>query len=95
MPPGYSVSWAGEYEFQLRARRRLTIIVPIVFAAIFILLYVLFNSTTEALDAALPPVYAITGGLILQYLMGFNFSVAVAVGYIDLFGIAVETGVGW
>ncbi len=93
MPAGYSLEWAGEYEFELRARRRLTIIVPIVFAAIFILLYVLFNSTTEALMLLFPCVYALTGGLILQYLMGFNFSVAVAVGYIDLFGIAVETGV--
>ncbi len=93
MPPGYSVQWAGEYEFEVRARRRLTIIVPIVFAAIFILLYVLFDSTTEALMLLFPCVYALTGGLILQYLMGFNFSVAVAVGYIDLFGIAVETGV--
>ncbi len=93
MPPGYSVSWAGEYEFELRARRRLTIIVPMVFAAIFILLYVLFNSATEALMLLFPCIYALTGGLILQYLMGFNFSVAVAVGYIDLFGIAVETGV--
>jgi copper/silver efflux system protein len=93
LPPGYSFQWAGEYEFELRARRRLTIIVPIVFAAIFILLYVLFNSATEALILLFPCIYAMTGGLILQYLMGFNFSVAVAVGYIDLFGIAVETGV--
>ena len=93
MPSGYSIQWAGEYEFELRARRRLTIIVPIVFAAIFILLYVLFNSTAEAVMLLFPCIYALTGGLILQYLMGFNFSVAVAVGYIDLFGIAVETGV--
>ncbi len=93
LPSGYSIKWAGEYEFELRARRRLTVIVPIVFAAIFILLYVLFNSTAEAVMLLFPCIYALTGGLILQYLMGFNFSVAVAVGYIDLFGIAVETGV--
>lgn len=93
MPPGYSVQWSGEYEFELRARRRLMIILPIVFAAIFVLLYMLFNSGAETLMLLFPCVYALTGGLVLQYLMGFNFSVAVAVGYIDLFGIAIETGV--
>jgi Cu(I)/Ag(I) efflux system membrane protein CusA/SilA len=66
---------------------------PIVFAAIFILLYMLFHSTTEAAVLIFPCLYAMTGGLVLQYLMGFNFSVAVWVGYIALFGIAVETGV--
>ena len=77
----------------MRARERLTVIVPIVFGAIFLLLYMLFESATEALVLILPCLYALTGGLLLQYLMGFNFSVAVAVGYIALFGIAVETGV--
>ena len=93
LAPGYSVHWSGEYEFELRARQRLTMILPIVFAAIFILLYVLFNNVGETVMLLFPCIYALTGGLVLQYLMGFNFSVAVAVGYIDLFGIAVETGV--
>ena len=93
LPAGYSLNWSGEYEFQLRARRRLTIILPIVFVAIFVLLYMLFRSTAEAAVLIFPTLYAMTGGLILQYLMGFNFSVAVWVGYIALFGIAVETGV--
>jgi Cu(I)/Ag(I) efflux system membrane protein CusA/SilA len=93
MPAGYSLRWSGEYEFELRARQRLTLILPVVFAAIFVLLYMLFNSVPETLILLFPCAFALTGGLLLQYLMGFNFSVAVAVGYIDLFGIAVETGV--
>jgi len=93
LPPGYSLTWSGEYEFELRARKRLALILPAVFAAIFLLLYMLFNSIPETLILLFPCAFALTGGLLLQYLMGFNFSVAVAVGYIALFGIAVETGV--
>jgi Cu(I)/Ag(I) efflux system membrane protein CusA/SilA len=93
IPPGYSLKWSGEYEFELRARKRLTLILPVVFAAIFVLLYMLFNSIPETLILLFPCAFALTGGLLLQYLMGFNFSVAVAIGYIALFGIAVETGV--
>ncbi len=93
LPPGYTLKWSGEYEFQLRARKRLTVILPIVFGLIFVLLYMLFQSAAEAIVLILPTVYAMTGGLLLQYMMGFNFSVAVWVGYIALFGIAVETGV--
>jgi Cu(I)/Ag(I) efflux system membrane protein CusA/SilA len=93
LPPGYRLRWSGEYSFQLRARERMTLIVPVVFGAIFLLLYMLFGSVPETLALILPCLYALTGGLLLQYAMGFNFSVAVAVGYIALFGIAVETGV--
>ncbi len=93
LPAGYTLKWSGEYEFQLRARKRLTVILPIVFLLIFVLLYMLFQSVTESIVLILPTVYAMTGGLLLQYMMGFNFSVAVWVGYIALFGIAVETGV--
>jgi len=93
LPAGYTLKWSGEYEFQLRARKRLTVILPIVFGLIFVLLYMLFQSVTESIVLILPTVYAMTGGLLLQYMMGFNFSVAVWVGYIALFGIAVETGV--
>jgi copper/silver efflux system protein len=93
LPAGYTLKWSGEYEFQLRARKRLTVILPIVFLLIFMLLYMLFQSVTESIVLVLPTVYAMTGGLLLQYMMGFNFSVAVWVGYIALFGIAVETGV--
>ncbi|HEY9156841.1 CusA/CzcA family heavy metal efflux RND transporter [Candidatus Binatus sp.] len=93
LPAGYTLKWSGEYEFQLRARKRLMVILPIVLCLIFVLLYMLFQSATEAIVLILPTVYAMTGGLLLQYMMGFNFSVAVWVGYIALFGIAVETGV--
>jgi Cu(I)/Ag(I) efflux system membrane protein CusA/SilA len=93
LPPGYKLKWSGEYEFQLRAKKRLSYILPIVFAVIFLLLYMLFHSATEATVLIVPTVYAMTGGLLLQYWMGFNFSVAAWIGYIALFGIAVETGV--
>jgi Cu(I)/Ag(I) efflux system membrane protein CusA/SilA len=93
LPNGYTLKWSGEYEFQLRARKRLSYIMPIVFGVIFILLYMLFRSATEATVLILPTLYAMTGGLLLQYWMGFNFSVAAWIGYIALFGIAVETGV--
>ena len=93
LPPGYNYKWSGEYEFELRAKQRLELILPVVFFVIFLLLYMVFHSVTEAAVLIFPTVYALTGGLILQRLLGFNFSVAVWVGYIALFGIAVETGV--
>src|SRR5437868_5366850 len=93
LPAGYTYQWSGEYEFQLRAKERMKIILPIVFFVIFLLLYMVFHSLTEALSLISPTFYAMTGGLILQLLLGYNFSVAVWVGYIALFGIAVETGV--
>jgi Cu(I)/Ag(I) efflux system membrane protein CusA/SilA len=93
LPPGYTYKWSGEYEFELRAKERLKLIVPVVFFVIFLLLYMIFHSATEAAVLIFPTFYAMTGGLILQWLLGYNFSVAVWVGYIALFGIAVETGV--
>jgi Putative silver efflux pump len=93
LPAGYTYQWSGEYEFELRARARLKIIMPMVFFIIFLLLYMVFHSVVEAFVLILPTFYAMTGGLILQWLLGYNFSVAVWVGYIALFGIAVETGV--
>ena len=93
MPAGYTYRWAGEYEFELRAKERLRLILPIVFFIIFLLLYMVFKSATEAAVLIFPTLYAMSGGLILQYILGYNFSVAVWVGYIALFGIAVETGV--
>jgi copper/silver efflux system protein len=92
-PAGYSLRWSGEYEFELRAKERLKIILPVVFFTIFLLLYMVFRSVTEALVLIFPTLYAMTGGLLLQWYLGYNFSVAVWVGYIALFGIAVETGV--
>lgn len=93
LPAGYTWHWAGEYEFQLRARQRLIVILPIVFFVIFLLLYLVFKSVAEAAVLILPTLYAMSGGLLLQWILGYNFSVAVWVGYIALFGIAVETGV--
>ncbi|PYV79145.1 MAG: CusA/CzcA family heavy metal efflux RND transporter, partial [Acidobacteria bacterium] len=93
LPTGFSFQWSGEYEFQLRAKERLKLILPVVFLAIFMLLYLVFRSVGEALVLIFPTFYAISGGLLLQWLLGYNFSVAVWVGYIALFGIAVETGV--
>jgi copper/silver efflux system protein len=93
MPAGYTYQWSGEYEFELRARQRLKLILPIVFFVIFMLLYMVFHSVTEATVLIFPTFYAMTGGLILQWFLKYNFSVAVWVGYIALFGIAVETGV--
>jgi Cu(I)/Ag(I) efflux system membrane protein CusA/SilA len=93
LPAGYTYQWSGEYEFELRARERLKLILPIVFFAIFMLLYMVFHSAVETLMLIFPTLYAMTGGLLLQWLLGYNFSVAVWVGYIALFGIAVETGV--
>jgi Cu(I)/Ag(I) efflux system membrane protein CusA/SilA len=93
LPAGYTYKWSGEYEFEQRAKERLQLILPVVFFVIFLLLYMVFHSVTEAAVLIFPTIYALTGGLILQRLLGYNFSVAVWVGYIALFGIAVETGV--
>ena len=93
LPAGYTYTWSGEYEFELRAKKRLELILPIVFFVIFLLLYMTFHSVAEAAMLFFPAFFALIGGLLLQLLLGYNFSVAVAVGYIDLFGIAVETAV--
>jgi Cu(I)/Ag(I) efflux system membrane protein CusA/SilA len=93
LPAGYTWRWAGEYEFEVHAKQRLEIILPIVFFVIFLLLYLVFKSAAEAAVLIFPTLYAMSGGLLLQWILGYNFSVAVWVGYIALFGIAVETGV--
>jgi Cu(I)/Ag(I) efflux system membrane protein CusA/SilA len=93
LPANFTFQWSGEYELELRAKRRLTLILPVVFFVIFLLLYLVFHSVSEALVLIFPTIYAMSGGLLLQWVLHYNFSVAVAVGYIALFGIAVETGV--
>jgi copper/silver efflux system protein len=93
LPANYTFQWSGEYELELRAKQRLQLILPVVFLVIFLLLYLVFHSVAEALVLIFPTIYALSGGLLLQWLLHYNFSVAVAVGYIALFGIAVETGV--
>jgi Cu(I)/Ag(I) efflux system membrane protein CusA/SilA len=93
LPANYTYQWSGEYELELRAKQRLQLILPVVFFVIFLLLYLIFHSAAEALVLIFPTIYAMSGGILLQWLLHYNFSVAVAVGYIALFGIAVETGV--
>ncbi|HEV3455702.1 MAG TPA: CusA/CzcA family heavy metal efflux RND transporter [Thermoanaerobaculia bacterium] len=93
LPVGFTWRWSGEYELELRAKQTLRLILPVVFCVIVLLLYMVFHSVTETLVLIFPTFYAMTGGLVLQWLLGYEFSVAVWVGYIALFGIAVETGV--
>ena len=92
-PPGYTYKWSGQYQFEMQAKQRLELILPVVFVVIFLLLYLLFRSVAEAALLFFPAFFALIGGLLLQWLLGYEFSVAVAVGYIALFGIAVETAV--
>ncbi len=93
LPPGYTYRWSGQYRFEIQAKERLELILPIVLVVIFLLLYLLFHSVAEAALLFFPALFALIGGLVLQWLLGYEFSVAVAVGYIALFGIAVETAV--
>jgi Cu(I)/Ag(I) efflux system membrane protein CusA/SilA len=93
LPAGYTLLWTGQYEFQVRARERFKVLIPLVFFLIFMLLYLTFHSVSEATIVMLSVVYAMTGGVVLQWLLGYNFSVAVWVGYIALYGVAVQTGV--
>jgi Cu(I)/Ag(I) efflux system membrane protein CusA/SilA len=93
VPPGYSYSWSGQYENQKRANERLSMLIPLALLIIFMLLYVTFRNVGESLVVMLSVPFALVGGVWLLYLMDFNFSVAVWVGFIALFGVAVETGV--
>jgi Cu(I)/Ag(I) efflux system membrane protein CusA/SilA len=90
---GMTIEWSGQYENQLRAQRTLQVIVPTVLGIIFLLLYVVYHSAKEAAHVILAVPFALTGGVFLQYLLGYNFSVAVWVGYIALFGTAIETAI--
>jgi copper/silver efflux system protein len=93
MPVGYYVEWSGQYENQVRAKQRLQIVIPVVLVIIFVMLYMTYHSAKEALHVVLAVPFALTGGVFLLKYMGFNFSVAVWVGFIALFGTAVQTGV--
>jgi copper/silver efflux system protein len=92
-PPGYYVTWSGQFEYMERAKARLKIVVPITLLAIFLLLYLNFRRITETLIVMLSVPFALAGGLWLMWALGFNLSVAVAVGFIALAGVAAETGV--
>jgi Cu(I)/Ag(I) efflux system membrane protein CusA/SilA len=93
LPAGYYMDWSGQYENQQRARQRLMIVIPIVLVIIFGLLYLTYNSVLEAAHVLLAVPFALTGGVYLLWALGYNFSVAVWVGFIALFGTAVQTGV--
>jgi Cu(I)/Ag(I) efflux system membrane protein CusA/SilA len=93
LPPGYSLVWSGQYEYMVRAQERLMIVVPLTLIIIFVLLYFNFKNITESLIVMLSVPFALTGGLWLMYLLGYNMSVAVGVGFIALAGVAAETGV--
>jgi Cu(I)/Ag(I) efflux system membrane protein CusA/SilA len=93
MPPGYFIEWSGQYQNQISARKRLELVIPIVLLVIFVLLYRTYGSVREAAHVLLAVPFALTGGVFLVKLLHLNFSVAVWVGFIALFGTAVQTGV--
>jgi hypothetical protein len=93
LPPGYFLSWGGQYQYMLKAAETLKLVIPLTLVIIFVLLYLNFNNVTEALIVLLSIPFALIGGIWLVWLLDYNFSVAVAVGFIALAGVAAETGV--
>jgi len=93
LPPGYSIRWSGRYEYMERAQKRLALVLPLTLLIIFFLLYVHFRNLTEVLIVMLAIPFSLVGGVWLMYALGYNMSVAVAVGFIALAGLAAETGI--
>jgi Cu(I)/Ag(I) efflux system membrane protein CusA/SilA len=93
LPPGYAISWSGQFEFLERATAKLKVVVPFTLLIIFVLLYLTFHSVGEALLIMLTLPFALVGGIWLLYLLGYNLSVAGAVGFIALAGVSAEFGV--
>ena len=93
IPSGYAVSWSGQYEYMERAAARLRVVIPLTLFLIFLLLYLNFGNVSAPAVVMMSVPFALVGGFWLVYLYGFNMSVAVAVGFIALAGVAVETGV--
>jgi Cu(I)/Ag(I) efflux system membrane protein CusA/SilA len=93
IPAGYSIAWSGQYEYMVRAEERLRVVVPLTLAIIMLLLYINFRNIIEVLIIMGTLPFALIGGLWLMYLSGYNMSIAVAVGFIALAGVAVEIGV--
>ena len=92
-PPGYYVTWSGQFEYMERAIQKMKIVIPLTLLIIFLLLYLNFRRVTETLIVMLSVPFALVGGVWLMWLLGYNMSVAVAVGFIALAGVAAETGV--
>jgi Cu(I)/Ag(I) efflux system membrane protein CusA/SilA len=93
LPKGFYIEWSGQYENQVRAKQRLQIVVPVVLLVTYLLLYMTYRSFLEAAHVLLAVPFALSGGIYLLYALGYNFSVAVWVGFIALFGTAVQTAV--
>jgi len=93
LPAGYSLEWSGQYEYMQRAKAKLTIVVPATLLIIFLLLYLNFRSTGETLIVMLSLPFALVGGVVFMAVLGYNWSVATAIGFIALAGVAAETGV--
>ena len=93
LPVGYSMVWSGQYEYLERAQRRLQIVVPVTLAIILLLLYMNFRNVADSLIVMLSLPFALIGGVWLMYLLDYDFSIAVGVGFIALAGVAAETGV--
>ena len=93
LPPGYSYTWSGQYESKVRAQQTMQVIMPVVFLIIFVLLYFTLKDYVEAGVVMLSVPFALIGGMYMIFILGYNFSVAVWVGFIALYGVAVETGV--
>ncbi len=92
-PEGYSIVWSGQYEYMERAQERLKIVIPITLVVIFLLLFFNFKNVQESIIVMLSLPFSLVGGIWFMYLLGYNFSVAVGVGFIALAGVAAETGV--
>jgi Cu(I)/Ag(I) efflux system membrane protein CusA/SilA len=93
LPPGYSITWSGQFEYLERATKKLTLVVPVTLAIIFVLLYLTFRSVTEAALIMVTLPFALIGGLWLLFLLGYNLSIASAIGFIALAGVSAEFGV--
>ncbi|HTO95250.1 MAG TPA: efflux RND transporter permease subunit, partial [Bacteroidota bacterium] len=93
MPAGYTVLWSGQWENQVRAKARLELLMPLVFLIIYVMLYFVTKNYVEAAVVMLSVPFALVGGVYFIFILGYNFSVAVWVGFIALYGLAVETGV--
>lgn len=93
LPTGYSVVWSGQYEYMQRAKERMKLVIPATLALIFLLLYLNFGNVSESLIVMLSLPFALVGGLWFIWALGYNWSVAVAIGFIALAGVAAETGV--